>query len=320
MVERLPIGVITLTPQLEVTFSNSAARRLLHPLKLRPGQALLDPWPRFSLREYAQRLFDPGVAADESVEVGDHTYAVSGITARETGRAVILLNDVTVAARRRRAEQEFIANAAHELLTPLTGIVAAAHVLESGAKDVPEDRDQFIAHIANECARLARIARALLVLARAQSGEQPPRLDVLQLCTVLEEAVSLAGLHAELAHIDCADDISVFADHDLLTQAFTNLLANAVRHGSGGKVEVTVSRELVGKVTVVLSNAATAASGDLTASRRFHSPAGRDAGGFGLGISIARQSLEVLGGSLSYEADDQTVQALIRLPAGVIGE
>jgi len=57
-------------------------------------------------------------------------------------------------------QQEFIANVAHELLTPLTGIVGAAHALESGAKADPELRDRFIGHITRECSRLARVSHA----------------------------------------------------------------------------------------------------------------------------------------------------------------
>src|SRR5262249_61199927 len=106
-------------------------------------------------------------------------------------RAAFLLRDVTEASRRGRAEREFISNASHELLTPLTGIVSAAHVLEAGGKEVPEDRDHFIAHIATECNRLSRIARSLLVLARAQSGEEPPRLEIVMLPPVLDEIVEL---------------------------------------------------------------------------------------------------------------------------------
>jgi signal transduction histidine kinase len=318
VVERLPTGVIVVTPELDVTFSNRAAEHLLHPVEVRHGQPLAEPWPSFSLREYATRLFVLGVATDERVEAGaDRVYHVSGITAREKS-AVILIDDVTAEELRRRAEREFAANAAHELLTPLTGIVAAAHVLESGAKEVPEDRDQFIGHIARECTRLAKIARALLVLARAQSGEQPPRLDVLHLCSVLDEAVEMAGFNHGAARIQCAEDITVFADPDLLTQAFTNLLENAVRHGTVGTVEVMVNAEARGKVAVVVSNAGIASSHDLGERRRFQTPDGPDAQGFGLGISIARQSFEVLGGALTYDTDGETLHARVLLPAGRI--
>src|SRR5205085_2338664 len=100
--------------------------------------------------------------------------------------------DATARDRRATAQREFVSNAAHELLTPLTGIVGAAHVLESGGKIVPETRDRFIAHIARECDRLARIARALLVLARARSGEEPPRPEIVSLRPLIDDALRRA--------------------------------------------------------------------------------------------------------------------------------
>jgi signal transduction histidine kinase len=70
-----------------------------------------------------------------------------------------------------QAEREFVTNAAHELRTPLTTIVGAVEQLQAGSKDVPEERERFLTHLERESARLARLVRALLVLARAQTRQ-----------------------------------------------------------------------------------------------------------------------------------------------------
>jgi signal transduction histidine kinase len=311
VVERLPIGVIVFSKRSgEVVFANRAAQRLLHPVKIRRGTELPEPWEGFSLRGYARRLDNPGVAPDEDVEVGrDHVYRLSGITARETNSGVILVEDVSARERRSRAEREFVANAAHELLTPLTGIVGAAHVLQAGAKDVPEERDRFIEHIAYECNRLTRIARSLLVLARAQSGEEPPRLDVLPLGALLHESVDQSG--AEIA-IRCDEGLTVFTDADLFTQAVANLIANAVRHGSGGE-NVIEARPIADDLVQIDVRDTSAGAGDVgDFLPRFRTAAGRDGGGFGLGLSIAYQSLEAVGARLGLEGGS----ARIELPRG----
>jgi signal transduction histidine kinase len=318
VMEHLSTGVIVFTRELEITFTNPAAQRLVQPARAERGDRLPDPWPSFSLRTYARRLFGPGEVPGVEIDTGERLCRISGITAAGMHSAALVLEEVTVPERRRRAEREFVANAAHELLTPLTGIVAAAHVLEAGAKEVPQDRDQFIAHIARECTRLAAIARALLVLARAQSGEQPPRLDIVPLGPILQEAVEVAGFPPGAARIDCAEDVTVFADPDLLAQAFSNLLANALRHGAGGLVNVAVETARGGKLSIVVSNEGSGYADDIGTQRRFQSAEDPVSDGFGLGISIARQSLEVLGGTLTYEVDGETLHAVVELPAGVI--
>jgi signal transduction histidine kinase len=312
LVERLPAGIILLdSASLAVTYANPSAQRLLHPVKLRTRRPLPDPWKSFSLQRYAAELFERGVAAEKRVDVGNgRVYLVNGLSARGESPAAIVLRDVTEHSRRGRAEAEFIANAAHELLTPLTGIVGAAHVLEAGAKEVPEDRDRFIAHIATECNRLARIARSLLVLARAQSGEEPPRLEILKLRPVLDEVTELVESDVTVRG---AADVSVLADIDLLIQALTNLIANAVRHGSADNEIVVEARDVGGDLIEIEIFGGAAEGEDVPElRRRFHSGAGRDSGGFGLGLSIAEQSLEVMGGQLVL--DGRTVR--VRIAAG----
>ena len=314
LVDRLPLGVIVFTKKgQDVLYANVAAQRLVHPTNLRKGDPLPDVWPDFSLATYAERLVERGAAGEEQVQAGDRAYLVNGMTARSAETAVLLLEDVSQRERRSRAEREFVANAAHELLTPLTGIVSAAHVLQAGAKEVPEDRDRFIEHIEEECARLAAVARALLVLARAQSGEQPPRLEIVPLCELLDELTAWAG--DVPVTVRCSPEITVFVDVDLFAQAATNLFRNAVKHGSGGEIVIDVEL-LGGIVRIDIVDAGSGMRDDIERFReRFHTGGGRDGGGFGLGLSIAGQSLEAMGGRLVLDVGGAVVTRM-ELPSG----
>jgi signal transduction histidine kinase len=311
VLDRLPVGVLIFEKtSKDVIYANAAARRLLRPATVRVRAPLPEPWHKFSLRKYAETLVVPGVAPGGRVGVDDdHTYQISGSTARGTNSGVILIEDVSGEERRSRAEREFVANAAHELLTPLTGIVGATHVLQAGAKEVPEERDRFIQHIAHECSRLARIARSLLVLARAQSGEEPPRLEIVPVHELLGEAVGQVDVPITLR---CDEDVTVLADADLFVQAAVALLVNAARHGSEHGITVRVSE--VGSNLVEIDVVGSVARGDGAGAfrGRFRSAAGRDGGGFGLGLSIAQQSLDVMGGRLLLHPEG----ARIQLPRG----
>src|SRR5262245_45304516 len=172
LLERLHEGVVTVDDELVVRFANSEARRVLGG-RLAEGDPLPDPWPDFSLREFATALFDSdGSLAQEHVRPDEErALAVVGIPAQpETETVMIVLDDLTEQERRELAEREFVSNAAHELRTPLTTIIGAVEVLQAGAKDDPAERDRFLGHIERESGRLARLARAMLTLARAHSG------------------------------------------------------------------------------------------------------------------------------------------------------
>jgi signal transduction histidine kinase len=298
MVERLPNGVVAIDRDLTVRTANAAARRLFHPEDLSPGRTVPPVWFDSGLPTFIQHLFarTPGPDRYEVRSDDGYAFVVTGVPPGRAETALLVFEDITALEGRSRAETEFIANAAHELLTPLTGIVGAAHALETGAKTEPELRDRFITHITRECNRLARIARGLLVLARAQSGQEPPRPDIVDLAALLEDAAVGAGSTGDVT-IDCPSDLTAFVDRDLAEQALTNLIANARRHSGNAPVTVTAYRngDLVG-VEVADEGEGFPPDLPISSRRRFSSGDGR---GFGLGLSIATQAISICGGDLT---------------------
>src|SRR5213080_3866930 len=183
---RLPQGVVLVDSELRIDHANPAAERLLGVGS--PGDPLPEPWPEFSLRDLAARLFGPDPPTGGTlVETDHHFFWVEGLPPSTAETAILIVEDVTERERARQSEREFVENAAHELRTPLAAIVSVMDVLESGAKDVPEARDRFLKHIRVHSERLSRLARSLLVLARLQTGAEQPRLTAVQVQPLLEE-------------------------------------------------------------------------------------------------------------------------------------
>ncbi len=179
LLERLHEGVLTIDEDLVVHFANAEARRLLGG-RLAEGDELPEPWQGFALREFAQSLFEehPAPLQVHVSPDAEHAYGLVGIPAQpEIEWALLVIDDLTEQERRELAEREFVSNAAHELRTPLTTIIGAVEVLQAGAKDDPDQRDRFLTHIEREARRLARLARAMLTLARAHSGQEQPRVE-----------------------------------------------------------------------------------------------------------------------------------------------
>src|SRR5207248_3279991 len=125
-------------------------------------------------------------------------------------------------------------------LRPHAGVavdVDAPAGLSAGAKEDPVERDRFLGHIERESGRLARLARAMLTLARAHSGQEQPRVEAVELRPLLREVAAGLRPHAGVAvDVDAPAGLSVDANRDLLEQTRRNLGENAAKHTARGSI------------------------------------------------------------------------------------
>jgi signal transduction histidine kinase len=204
-----------------------------------------------------------------------------------------------------QAEREFVTNAAHELRTPLTTIVGAVEQLQAGSKDVPEERERFLAHVERESARLARLVRALLVLARAQTRQESPRLVPIELRPLLEQAAAgvqpADGVRLE---VSCPSRLVALADRDLLEQALANLVANAAKYTERGRIDVVAMPGRGTGIVVEVRDTGVGMTGAelAAATGRFVRGKAKSADGFGVGLAIVQQAVTALGGQLELES------------------
>jgi len=306
LLERLHEGVVTVDEDLVVRFANAEARRMLGG-RLAEGDPLPDPWPGFSLRDFAARLFDSdGALAQAHVRPDDeHAVAVVGIpTQPETDNVMIVLDDLSEEERRELAEREFVTNAAHELRTPLTTIIGAVEVLQTGAKDDEAERDRFLAHIAREAERLARLARALLTLARAHAGQERPRAELVEIGVLLHEIAEDVRPHDGVAiQVEAPEVLDALLNRDLLEQAVRNLAENAAKHTREGRI-VLRAYELGQNLRVEVEDTGVGMSAETQRHvfDRFYRGQDRDAEGFGLGLAIVRQAVRTLDGRVELDS------------------
>ena len=305
LLERLHEGVVTVDEDLVVQFANAEARRLLG--RLAEGDALPEPWTTFSLRDFASGLFagDTSLAQAHVRADEERALALVGIPAQPEGDTVlIVLDDLSEEERRELAEREFVTNAAHELRTPLTTIIGAVEVLQAGAKEHPAERDRFLAHIEREAARLARLARALLTLARARAGQEPPRVEAVSLASLLDEVGDGLRPRDKVAvEVDCPPELLASVNRDLLEQALRNLGENAVKHTPSGRI-VLRARAAGTSVLVEVEDTGVGMSAETQQHvfDRFYRGQDRDPEGFGLGLAIVWQAVRTLGGRLDIDS------------------
>ena len=303
LLARLPVGVVSVDESLTVVYMNPAARVLVP--GARSGELLPDPLPDFSLRKFARRLFTETPPVLQVVETqSGRLLELDGIPGGESDSALLLVQDITYRERRRRAEHEFAANAAHELQTPIAAITSSLEVLRNGAKEVPADLDLFLGHISKETARLAKLVAALLLLARIQTGQEQPSLQLVDVAPLLDEvAANLEPRDGVSIVVDCPADLAALTDDDLLRQAVWNVAVNAVRHTEAGEIRLT-GRDVgrMAEIEVRDTGSGIAAADRERIFDRFYRV--RDGSkGFGLGLPISREIAQALGGSLALDSE-----------------
>jgi two-component system sensor histidine kinase SenX3 len=215
---------------------------------------------------------------------------------------------------RESAEREFVTNAAHELQSPLTAIVSAIEVLQAGAKETPE-RDIFLEHIERASARLARIARALLVLARAQTGAEAPRTELVALEALLSDVASWVKTTDDVAvEVSCPPDAAALTNRELLEHAVFNIAENAAKYTSSGRIELA-ARLVDGHAEIHVSDTGRgiAPAEQPRVFERFY----RGEDGSGLGLAIVRAAAEALGGEVELESTlGKGTVVCLRIPQG----
>jgi two-component system phosphate regulon sensor histidine kinase PhoR len=224
-------------------------------------------------------------------------------------------------ARRRaevadRSRRDLIMNVSHELRTPVATIQAHVDSLLLPGKDRPdrEESERRLRITAAETRRLADLIEDLLMLARADADDLRVTNRPIDVAPVVElVALSLAPLARQerqvtVTHEDLPPKIWASADPDRLTQVLTNLVRNAINYTpEGGVVSIRMSAE-PGHVQVGVSDTGVGISPEdlehvFDRFYRADSSRARNSGGFGLGLSIARELVEAMGGSLTATSE-----------------
>jgi signal transduction histidine kinase len=307
LIDRLNDGVLLVGPDLRVRYANGLAASLLG------GRVELDGF----LADFARGVFNGGGRNVRLTAPDGRRLLLSAIPPDDpSGDAIIVIEDQSRVERHDQAQREFATNAAHELRTPLASIVTAIEMLQTGAKDDPEVRDEFLDLIEQEANRLARLTRALLALARAAAREEQPRVSQFELKPVLMQvAESLRPPDQVTVRVECDDDLVALGNPILLEQAVASLATNAVQHTTVGTITLGAAVD-DGSVVISVSDTGSGIPRERQGRifERFYRAA-TDTPGFGLGMSIARDVVEALGGTIEVTSEPGSGTVVeIRLP------
>ncbi|MGY4306298.1 two-component system sensor histidine kinase TctE [Bradyrhizobium sp. USDA 4369] len=212
--------------------------------------------------------------------------------------------------------QRFIADATHQLRTPLAAVDAEVELLADQTRD-PKALDRLRGRIAD----LARLTSQLLDHAMIQHRAQAPRFaatDINALAkSVLSQSVPLSlDREVSVSFVASQDDAVIAADAISLREALANLIHNALVHGARTRLMVTVERASTQVAIVVWDDGPGIA---VDAQRRLLAPFQKGAGshGSGLGLAIAADVAQAHGGGLHFAGGDGDFSVRLDIPASL---
>ncbi len=268
-------------------------------------------------RDLLARVTEQALQDRESVSVEYRVVRPNGAVVVVQGQARVMLDrrgkvtkmmgtaqDVTERKRHEDFRDRFIANAAHEMRTPLAALLGFLEVLAKRRHDLPAEKiEMMMDAITRSGERLTTLLNNLLDITRFQEGEfviQPEPVDLTILCRrIVEETPPPDGKRVDV-RVD--DDVVAFVDPARLEQVLGNLLTNAYRYGGANIAVAAEGRD--GDVIVSVTDDGPGVEEELRS--RVFDPFSRGTmsatvGGSGLGLAIVKTLVDALGDEIWYE-------------------
>jgi two-component system OmpR family sensor kinase len=257
----------------------------------------------------------------ERIAEGDLTARLPDVKPNtEVGRLVSTLNTMlgrieesfAVRLESERKLRRFVADASHELRTPITAIRGFAELHRQGAVTGEEKTKELIGRIENESKRMGSLVEDLLLLARLDQSREM-KSEPVNLTKIVSDAVAsarAAGPNHTVNFVGQGEEIYALGDNDRIHQVVANLLANARTHTPAGTIiDVSVKQDTDGVRIRIADNGPGLSKSDQERifERFYRADASRvrtDGEGTGLGLSIVDAVMRAHAGQVSVESEE----------------
>lgn len=297
LLESLVEGVIAVDPNIVVSFANESALQLLDLSKEEIIGRSFKEADQIALYQLLQRSQSEQKLIVEplNIETKDHIFYLDVVAApkRDNNGVILVMIDKSEHYRILEMRKDFIANASHELKTPITIIRGFAETLHDNHGLNQNLISDITAKIVKNCERMATLVRDLLALADIENVPRR-RMQEFDIKDLLEKV--LHTLHevypeAKLTLNSLSDNPIMEGDYDLIEMTFMNLVTNAIKYSNPpAKVNITVESEKDGLIVKVQDEGIGIPEKDLgKIFERFYrvdKVHSRNVGGSGLGLAI----------------------------------
>jgi two-component system, OmpR family, phosphate regulon sensor histidine kinase PhoR len=325
IVDGLPDPLIAVDRQRRIVRTNRAAVALLGPLP--PDRDLSTALRHPELLAAIDSL----LATADGNHVGPNQIAVdlvlSGVSERDVvaharrlpraaadgSLALIVLHDTTALRRAERMRADFVANASHELKTPIAGITGFIETLRGPARDDAQARERFLGIMAEQADRMRRLVDDLLMLSRIEQHEHARPDTPVDVRRVLESVRDLLQLKASSRQVAIELRIDpalpqAIGDADELTVVFQNLVDNAVKYARPATAVTVAARPASAeRIAIAVSDEGDGipAAHLPRLTERFYrvdNARSRQLGGTGLGLAIVKHVVNRHRGRLDIQS------------------
>jgi two-component system phosphate regulon sensor histidine kinase PhoR len=236
-----------------------------------------------------------------------HASPLSG----DEGGFVVVFVDVTVLRRLESLRREFVANASHELRTPIAAVRSATETLRSGALEDVGAATRFVDIIDRNAQRLHNLVEDMLDLSKLESQEFKLKRDRVELGNVVPIVLALFRERAEKKGVrlvsELPDSLAITGDARAVEHVLSNLVDNAVKYCPRGTRVVVRAGRSGDRVSLVVADDGPGIPAEHLPrlfERFYRVDAGRsrELGGTGLGLSIVKHMVEAMRGSVAVES------------------
>lgn len=248
----------------------------------------------------------------ENAEVVDVYVAALNNDSGESAGAVVVLNDISELAHLERIRRDFVANASHELKTPITAIRGLTETILDDTEMPDKIRIRFMEKIKTQTLRLSSLVTDLMSLSRLEAQNHESIFEKIDLTFNVKKAIKNATVICQEKHISISNNISnksIYINGDLqeIQQLIDNLIDNAIKYTpSNGNINIKLS-VMADKVQFTVQDTGIGISEveQLRIFERFYridKARSRDLGGTGLGLSIVKNIVEKHNGKINVES------------------
>jgi two-component system phosphate regulon sensor histidine kinase PhoR len=317
ILDRMAEGVLLVDDLGRVAFANPACRGLFgHPAQT-GGRSVGEVTGSHRTQVAVSRAAATGEVQHDQLALPGPPRRTLQLTAvpvpSGAGTGVVMVfNDVTELQRAIEVRRDFVANASHELKTPVSAIKGAAETLQDGALTDPQAARRFVDNIQRNAERLAHLTEDLLSLSRLEAHAVPLQREPVDLAAIIHDLCTTLRPSFVAAHLElrCHAPDGLPAWHGnrrALEQVLTNLMDNARAYTpAGGEVDVGVTAVASGFAVHVRDTGIGIEARHLPRLfERFYrvdAARSRAAGGTGLGLSLVKHLTESLGGKIHVDS------------------